>query len=83
MKPLSRLALCAACALCAPFAVHAQTLAQPSDQSQPLTRAQVRADLRDWLAAGYDPFDWVDYPDNAQRTARIVFARRAGAMPAR
>ncbi|WP_118183372.1 DUF4148 domain-containing protein [Paraburkholderia phosphatilytica] len=85
MKPssrfVSRLALGATCALCASVA-HAQTVAQPYDQSAPLSRAQVRADLRDWLAAGYDPFDWIDYPENAQHAARIVFERRRQAMPA-
>ena len=53
-------------------------LAQASaDPSAPKTRAQVRADLADWRAAGYDPLDWIDYPENAQRAGRIVAARRA------
>ncbi|MFL9996978.1 DUF4148 domain-containing protein [Paraburkholderia sediminicola] len=57
----------------------AQT-ARPYEQSGPLTRAQVRADLADWRAAGYDPLDWIDYPDNAQRAGRIVAMRRAQQM---
>jgi hypothetical protein len=34
-------------------------------------------DLIEWRAAGYDPLDWIDYPENAQRAGRIVAARRA------
>jgi hypothetical protein len=45
----------------------------------PKTRAEVKADLAQWLAAGYDPLDWIDYPDNAQRAGRIVAQRRAAA----
>jgi hypothetical protein len=55
----------------------AQTSARPYDPSAPKTRAQVKADLAEWRAAGYDPLDWIDYPDNAQRAGRIVAARRA------
>ncbi|WP_233805272.1 DUF4148 domain-containing protein [Paraburkholderia sp. HP33-1] len=57
--------------------VYAQAVTQPADPSAPKTRAQVRADLVDWLAAGYDPNDWVNYPENAQRAGRIVAQRRA------
>jgi hypothetical protein len=55
----------------------AAALAQPYDPSQPLTRAQVRADLVEWRQAGYDPLDWIDYPENAQRAGAIVAQRRA------
>ena len=51
--------------------------AQPPSQSTPLTRAQVRADLVEWLQAGYDPLDWINYPENAQRAGAIVAQRRA------
>jgi hypothetical protein len=54
--------------------------ARPYDPSAPLTRAQVKADLAEWRAAGYDPLDWIDYPENAQRAGRIVAARRAQQM---
>ncbi|MCC8400548.1 DUF4148 domain-containing protein [Paraburkholderia sp. MMS20-SJTN17] len=57
--------------------VYAQAVTQPADPSAPKTRAQVRADLVEWLAAGYDPNDWVNYPENAQRAGRIVAQRRA------
>lgn len=63
----------------------AQTQARPHDPSAPKTRAQVKADLIEWRAAGYDPLDWIDYPENAQRAGRIVADRRAqhagGTMP--
>ncbi|WGS52943.1 DUF4148 domain-containing protein [Paraburkholderia sp. D15] len=60
----------------------AQTPAHSNDPSAPKTRAEVKADLADWLAAGYDPLDWIDYPSNAQRAGRIVAARRAQAAGA-
>ncbi|CAM2150401.1 MULTISPECIES: DUF4148 domain-containing protein [Paraburkholderia] len=59
--------------------------AQSYNPAQPMTRAQVRADLAEWRAAGYDPLDWIDYPENAQRAGAIVAQRRAahaaGVMP--
>lgn len=60
----------------------ASALAQSYDPSAPKTRAEVRADLVEWLAAGYDPLDWVDYPENAQRAGAIVAQRRAARMGA-
>ncbi|HZZ11885.1 MAG TPA: DUF4148 domain-containing protein [Paraburkholderia sp.] len=55
----------------------AQSGARAYDPSVPKTRAEVRAELIEWLAAGYDPLDWLDYPQNAQRAGRIVAARHA------
>lgn len=57
--------------------------AQPSqgscDPNAPKTRAEVKTDLAQWLAAGYDPLDWINYPDNAQQAGRIVWQRRVAA----
>ncbi|MEX3949191.1 DUF4148 domain-containing protein [Paraburkholderia sp. EG287B] len=75
MNSLSRVTLGALAAACC-FA-SAAAVAQPYDPSQPLTRAQVRADLIEWRQAGYDPLDWIDYPENAQRAGAIVAQRRA------
>ena len=55
----------------------AQPPSKPYDPSAPKTRAEVKCDLVEWLAAGYDPLDWLDYPDNALRAGAIVAARRA------
>jgi hypothetical protein len=59
----------------------ASAFAQPpsryGDPSAPKTRAEVKADLIAWLAAGYDPNNWWEYPENAQRAGRIVAAERA------
>lgn len=52
-------------------------LAQTNGPSAPLTRAQVRADLADWIQAGFDPMDKLDYPANALRAGAIVAQRRA------
>jgi len=57
----------------------AQTQAGSCNPNAPKTRAEVKADLAQWLAAGYDPLDWIDYPENAQRAGRIVAQQRAAA----
>lgn len=67
--------LCGACASTA----FAQMARSSCDPSAPKTRAEVRMDLADWRAAGYDPLDWIDYPDNAMRAGLIVNQRRAAA----
>lgn len=77
MKIVSRVGLGALVAAVSMSTAFAQTAARPYDPSAPKTRAQVKADLADWRAAGYDPLDWIDYPCNAQRAGRIVAARRA------
>ncbi|MEC5404707.1 DUF4148 domain-containing protein [Paraburkholderia sp. MPAMCS5] len=77
MKLLSRMGLGALLAAVSASAAFAQSPARPYDPTTPKTRAEVRADLADWRAAGYDPLDWLDYPYNAQRVARIVAERRA------
>jgi hypothetical protein len=74
MIQLSHIALAA---LAAPGLLASVTaLAQPPDSSVPVTRAQVRANLVEWRQAGYDLFDWLKYPDSAQRTAAILAQRR-------
>jgi len=75
MTTLSRITL-VALAIAAALA-STSAFAQPSANAAPLTRAQVRADLVDWLNAGFDPFDWINYPDNARRAHAIVLQRRA------
>ncbi|MFC0401010.1 DUF4148 domain-containing protein [Paraburkholderia rhizosphaerae] len=77
MKLIPRMLLCAiAGAACVQYAF-ADTPAQTYDPSTPKTRAEVIADFAAWRAAGYDPDDWIDYPENAIAAGRIVAARRA------
>lgn len=57
------------------LAVPALSFAQAS---QPLTRAQVRAQLVQVERAGYNPTDWVDYPANLQRAETIVAQQNTG-----
>ncbi|CDY79187.1 hypothetical protein BGLT_01881 [Caballeronia glathei] len=83
MKILSRLfpgavAIAIAGAWCATSAF-AQPPSRYYDPSAPMTRAEVKADLVAWIKAGYDPNDWLNYPENAQRAGRIVAAQRAQA----
>lgn len=76
MCSVSRIALALLLAAGSVATAQAQAVAQPYG-SAPLTRAEVRADLVEWLQAGFDPLDWVDYPENAQRAGAIVAQRRA------
>ncbi|MDN7426406.1 hypothetical protein CFB89_22295 [Burkholderia sp. AU16741] len=46
---------------------------------QPLTRAQVRAELVQLEKAGYNPNDWINYPENIQAAqAKIAAAQNTG-----
>jgi Domain of unknown function (DUF4148) len=77
MKLIPRMVLGALIsAVCATSAL-AQTSSRAADPNAPKTRAQVKADLVDWRAAGYDPLNWVDYPTNAIDAGRLVAQRRA------
>lgn len=77
MKVISLVGFGALLAAVGMSTVFAETSPRTSDPSAPKTRAEVIADLAEWRAAGYDPLDWIDYPDNALRAGRIVAARRA------
>jgi hypothetical protein len=66
-----------AAVLAAIIAVPAVSFAQAQTQQQPLTRAQVRADLAQVRAAGYDPSDWMHYPENIQAAEAKIAAQRA------
>lgn len=57
----------------APLAAFAQS-------EQPLTRAQVRAELVQVEKAGYNPSDWMHYPENIQAAeARIAAEKQVNA----
>lgn len=56
-------------------AVPALSFAQ--SQQQPVTRAQVRSELAQLRAAGYDPSDWMHYPENIQAAEARVAADKA------
>ena len=46
----------------------------------PKTRAQVRAELARLRAAGYDPMDWIHYPENIQEAERRVQIEDSGGV---
>ncbi|MBB3257117.1 hypothetical protein F4827_001919 [Paraburkholderia bannensis] len=48
-----------------------------AQSQQPLTRAEVRADLAQLRAAGYDPSDWMHYPQNVQAAEQKIAAEKA------
>ncbi|SAK58209.1 hypothetical protein AWB79_02505 [Caballeronia hypogeia] len=75
MTSIPRLIL-GALTLCCAASAFAQPQT-PTDPNAPKTRAQVRQDYLQWRAAGYDPNDWLNYPDNAIRASRIVAQREA------
>jgi hypothetical protein len=43
----------------------------------PVTRAQVRAELAELERAGYNPNDWIHYPENIQAAEARVAAEHA------
>jgi hypothetical protein len=59
------------------IAVPAASFAQSQTQQQPVTRAEVRAELAQLRAAGYDPSDWMHYPDNIQAAQARIDAQKA------
>ncbi|HTR08095.1 MAG TPA: DUF4148 domain-containing protein [Paraburkholderia sp.] len=59
------------------IAVPAVSFAQEQAQQQPVTRAEVRAELAQLRAAGYDPSDWMHYPDNIQAAQARIDAQKA------
>jgi hypothetical protein len=68
-------AVVVAVAIAAPVASFAQS------NEQPLTRAQVRADLVQLEKAGYDPLsDRTDYPKNIQAAEARVHAQNVAAQ---
>jgi hypothetical protein len=77
MKTFPRVMVGALLGIWCGVSAFAQPPSNPYDPSAPRTRAEVKANLVEWLAAGYNPYDWLDYPDNALRTGAIVAARRA------
>jgi hypothetical protein len=77
MKTFPRMMVGALLGIWCGVSAFAQPPSKPYDPSAPKTRAEVKCDLVEWLAAGYDPLDWLDYPDTALRAGAIVAARRA------
>ena len=69
MKSFTRMVLIAAL-FAAPVASFAQS-------SQPVSRAQVHAELVQLEQAGYDPHDWIHYPENIQAAQAKVTAQNA------
>lgn len=57
------------------LAVPVASFAQQSNG--PVTRAQVRAELAELERAGYNPNDWIHYPENIQAAEARVAAEHA------
>ena len=72
MKSFTRMVLIAA-VFAAPVASFAQS-------SQPVSHEQVRAELAQLEKAGYDPHDWLHYPENIQAAEAKVAAQNAAAQ---
>jgi hypothetical protein len=68
-------------------AVAAAVLAAPTmsfaqSTTAPLTRAEVRDQLVQLEKAGYNPNDWINYPQNIQAAERTVQAEHAAEQTA-
>ena len=74
MKSFTKMVFVAAL-IAAPVASFAQS-------SQGASRAQVRAELAQLEKAGYDPHDWIHYPENIQAAEAKVAAQNATAQAA-
>jgi hypothetical protein len=60
------------------LAAPALSFAQSSTTDQrPVTRAQVEEQAAQLLAAGYNPNEWLNYPDNVLAAQRRVAAQHA------
>lgn len=57
-------------------ALIAPVAASFAQSNQPLTRDQVRADLVRVERAGYNPNDWIHYPENIQAAEQRVSAQQ-------
>jgi hypothetical protein len=55
----------------------APTVSFAQQSNAPVTRAEVRAQLVELEKAGYQPNDWVDYPQNIQAAEQRVQAEHA------
>ena len=75
MKSFTRMVVIAAL-VAAPVASFAQS------SQAPVSRAQVRAELAQLEKAGYDPHDWIHYPENIQAAQAKVAAQNATAQGA-
>lgn len=73
MKSLIK-AVALAALVAAPIVSFAQS------NQQPLTRAQVRAELVQLEKAGYNPNDWMNYPENIQAAQAKIAAAQTGAQ---
>ncbi|MGF3888010.1 DUF4148 domain-containing protein, partial [Staphylococcus aureus] len=54
--------------------VAAPVVSFAQSNQQPLTRAQVRAELVQLEKAGYNPNDWINYPENIQAAQAKIAA---------
>jgi hypothetical protein len=63
-------------------ALVAAPVASFAQSSQPVSRAQVHAELAQLEKAGYEPRDWVHYPENIQAAEAKVAAQNATAQAA-
>jgi hypothetical protein len=63
------------------FAAALSAVPAAAQQQAPITRAQVKAELAALVAAGYNPGDWMNYPDNIQAAEARVQAQRAARAP--
>ncbi|NRO97556.1 DUF4148 domain-containing protein [Paraburkholderia sp. NMBU_R16] len=64
------------------LALTAPALSFAQSNNQPLTRAEVRADLERAMKAGYNPSDRMHYPENIQAAQARIAAENASRQAA-
>ena len=64
------------------LALAAPALSFAQSNNQPLTRAEVRADLERAMKAGYNPSDRMHYPENIQAAQTRIAAENASRQAA-
>jgi hypothetical protein len=78
MKNTYKMLVVVAALLSAPVMSYAQSV---DNQQQPVTRAQVKHELAELEAAGYNPNDWYHYPQNVQAAeAKVAAQHQARAL---
>ncbi len=55
----------------------APAIAFAQQSNSTVTRAQVRAELAELESVGYNPNDWINYPENIQAAEQRLAAKRA------
>lgn len=57
------------------FLCASTSMAQTDNNTQPKTRAEVKAELAALESVGYDPNNWINYPENIQEAQKKLWQK--------